>query len=122
MVKALNSGLNNAMERDDSIILLGEDVGTDGGVFRVTEGLISKYGKERVMDTPLAELGIGGFGIGMSMAGLKAIPEIQFQDFIYTATGEGIFTVILSVITSTSSSSFLTESPGFTVHLTISPS
>ena len=85
MVKALNSGLNNAMERDDSIILLGEDVGTDGGVFRVTEGLISKYGKERVMDTPLAELGIVGFGIGMSMAGLKAIPEIQFQDFIYTA-------------------------------------
>jgi len=53
MVKALNSGLNNAMERDDSIILLGEDVGTDGGVFRVTDGLISKYGKERVMDTPL---------------------------------------------------------------------
>ncbi|MCL4311862.1 MAG: alpha-ketoacid dehydrogenase subunit beta [Candidatus Thermoplasmatota archaeon] len=85
MVKALNSGLNNAMERDDSIIILGEDVGTDGGVFRVTEGLISKYGKERVMDTPLAELGIVGFGIGMSMAGLKAIPEIQFQDFIYTA-------------------------------------
>ncbi|HII82886.1 MAG TPA: alpha-ketoacid dehydrogenase subunit beta, partial [Ferroplasma sp.] len=85
MVKALNSGLNNAMERDDSIILLGEDVGTDGGVFRVTDGLISKYGKERVMDTPLAELGIVGFGIGMSMAGLKAIPEIQFQDFIYTA-------------------------------------
>jgi pyruvate dehydrogenase E1 component beta subunit len=85
MVKALNSGLNNAMEKDDSIILMGEDVGTDGGVFRVTDGLLSKYGKERVMDTPLAELGIVGFGIGMSMAGLKAIPEIQFQDFIYTA-------------------------------------
>lgn len=85
MVKALNSGLNNAMEKDDSIILLGEDVGTDGGVFRVTDGLLAKYGRERVMDTPLAELGIVGFGIGMSMAGLKAIPEIQFQDFIYTA-------------------------------------
>ncbi len=85
MVKALNSALDNAMEKDDSIIILGEDVGTDGGVFRVTDGLLKKYGKERVMDTPLAELGIVGFGIGMSMAGLKAIPEIQFQDFIYTA-------------------------------------
>ncbi|KJE49081.1 2-oxoisovalerate dehydrogenase [Acidiplasma aeolicum] len=85
MVKALNSALDNAMERDDSIILMGEDVGVDGGVFRVTDGLLAKYGKERVLDTPLAELGIVGFGIGMSMAGLKAIPEIQFQDFIYTA-------------------------------------
>ncbi len=84
MVKALNSALDNAMEKDDSIILLGEDVGIDGGVFRVTDGLLNKYGKSRVMDTPLAELGIIGFGIGMAMEGLKAIPEIQFQDFLYT--------------------------------------
>ncbi len=85
MVKAINSALDNAMEKDDSIILLGEDVGVDGGVFRVTDNLFKKYGKDRVLDTPLSELGIVGFGIGMSMAGLKAIPEIQFQDFIYTA-------------------------------------
>ncbi|MGC8515847.1 MAG: alpha-ketoacid dehydrogenase subunit beta [Thermoplasmata archaeon] len=85
MVQALNSGLDNLMAADDRIILLGEDIGTDGGVFRVTDGLLSKYGAERVLDTPLVEVGIVGMAIGMAVQGLRPIPEIQFQDFIYTA-------------------------------------
>ncbi|WYY00936.1 alpha-ketoacid dehydrogenase subunit beta [Oxyplasma meridianum] len=85
MVQALNSQLDLKMGQDDSIILLGEDIGVDGGVFRVTDGLQAKYGAERVLDTPLEELGIVGMAIGMATMGLKPIPEIQFQDFIYTA-------------------------------------
>ncbi len=85
MVQALNSELDLRMGVDDSIILLGEDIGIDGGVFRVTDGLQAKYGQERVMDTPLEELGIVGMAIGMATTGLRPVPEIQFQDFIYTA-------------------------------------
>ncbi len=85
MVQALNSALDNLMKKDDRVILLGEDIGVDGGVFRVTDGLLAKYGPERVLDTPLVELGIIGMGIGMAIQGLRPIPEIQFQDFIYTA-------------------------------------
>ncbi len=85
MVQALNQTLDQRMGLDDSIILLGEDIGVDGGVFRVTEGLQSKYGAERVIDTPLVELGIVGAAIGMALNGLRPVPEIQFQDFIYTA-------------------------------------
>lgn len=85
MVQAINSTLDYLMANDDSIVLLGEDIGIDGGVFRVTEGLQAKYGEERVLDTPLVELGIVGMAIGMAMNGLKPIPEIQFQDFIFTA-------------------------------------
>ena len=85
MVQALNSTLDHIMSWDNSVILLGEDIGKDGGVFRVTEGLQAKYGEERVIDTPLVELGIVGMSVGMSLMGVKAIPEIQFQDFIYTA-------------------------------------
>ncbi len=85
MVQALNSTLDAAMSKDDSIILLGEDIGIDGGVFRVTEGLQAKYGDVRVIDTPLVELGIVGMAIGLALSGIKAVPEIQFQDFIYTA-------------------------------------
>jgi pyruvate dehydrogenase E1 component beta subunit len=85
MVQALNSGLDNLMASDDRIILLGEGIGTDGGVFRVTDGLLSKYGSERVIDTPLVEVGIVGMAIGMAVEGLRPIPEIQFQDFIYSA-------------------------------------
>ncbi|EQD59232.1 pyruvate dehydrogenase E1 component beta subunit, partial [mine drainage metagenome] len=73
------------LSSDDSVILLGEDIGIDGGVFRVTDGLLAKYGAERVIDTPLEELGIVGMAIGMAIQGLRPIPEIQFQDFIYTA-------------------------------------
>lgn len=85
MVQSLNHALDYKLGSDDSVILLGEDIGTDGGVFRVTEGLQKKYGAERVIDTPLVELGIVGSAIGMAISGLKPIPEIQFQDFIYTA-------------------------------------
>ncbi|MFC2142816.1 alpha-ketoacid dehydrogenase subunit beta [Candidatus Aenigmatarchaeota archaeon] len=82
MVQAINSALSNAMENDKDVILLGEDVGIDGGVFRVTDGLFKKFGKERVMDTPLAELGIVGCAIGMAVYGLKPVAEIQFSGFL----------------------------------------
>ena len=85
MVQALNSALDHLLGTDKSVILLGEDIGKDGGVFRVTDGLQSKYGEDRVLDTPLVELGIVGMSIGMALTGLKPIAEIQFQDFIYTA-------------------------------------
>ncbi len=85
MVQALNDALQLSMEEDDDIILLGEGIGRDGGVFRVTDGLLSKYGEERVIDTPLNELGIVGMGIGMAMYGLRPVAEIQFQDFIIPA-------------------------------------
>ena len=85
MVQAINQALSQGMAKDSSIIMLGEDIGTDGGVFRVTDGLLSKFGPERVIDTPLVELGIIGMGIGMALNGLRPIVEIQFQDFIYTA-------------------------------------
>ncbi len=73
------------MRRDDRIIVLGEDVGKDGGVFRATEGLYDEFGQDRVIDTPLAESGIIGTAIGMAIYGLNPVPEIQFLDFIYPA-------------------------------------
>jgi len=85
MAQALNACLSQEMARDPNIILLGEDVGKDGGVFRVTEGLFDKYGKERVMDTPLAESGIVGTSIGMAALGLRPVPEIQFDGFSFLA-------------------------------------
>jgi pyruvate dehydrogenase E1 component beta subunit len=83
MVQALNLALRQEMENDDSIIVLGEDVGVDGGVFRVTDGLIDKFGDERVLDTPLAESGIVGMSVGMAAYGLKPVCEIQFSGFSY---------------------------------------
>jgi pyruvate dehydrogenase E1 component beta subunit len=85
MVKALNLALHQEMERDDDVLVLGEDVGVDGGVFRVTEGLRDKYGAERVMDTPLAESSIIGTAVGMAVYGLKPVCEIQFSGFSYLA-------------------------------------
>lgn len=85
MVSALNSALKNAMKDDDSIVILGEDVGVDGGVFRVTDGLVQEYGESRVVDTPLAEAGIVGCSIGLAVNGMKPIPEIQFSGFSYQA-------------------------------------
>lgn len=85
MVQAINNALSLLMEKDESIIVLGEDVGVNGGVFRVTEGLIDKFGPERVIDTPLSESGIIGASIGMAINGLRPIPEIQFSGFIYPA-------------------------------------
>ena len=85
MVQAINMALHQEMEKDDSVIVLGEDVGVDGGVFRVTAGLIEKYGEERVIDTPLAESGIVGTSIGMALYGLKPVCETQFSGFSYLA-------------------------------------
>jgi pyruvate dehydrogenase E1 component beta subunit len=83
MVQALNMALRQEMEKDDRVIILGEDVGKDGGVFRVTDGLIDQFGEDRVMDTPLAESGIVGSSIGMALYGLRPVCEIQFSGFSY---------------------------------------
>lgn len=83
MVQAINLALSQEMAKDDSVIVLGEDVGVDGGVFRVTEGLLDAYGEQRVIDTPLAESGIVGTSIGMALAGLKPVAEMQFSGFSY---------------------------------------
>ena len=83
MVSALNSALDLAMRENSKMVLLGEDIGEDGGVFRVTDGLLGKYGKDRVIDTPLAESGIIGTAIGMAIGGLFPVPEIQFAGFMY---------------------------------------
>ena len=85
MVQAINLALTQEMERDDAVIVLGEDVGVNGGVFRVTEGLLDKYGEERVLDTPLAESAIVGISIGMAVHGLHPVAEIQFSGFSYLA-------------------------------------
>lgn len=85
MVQALNLALREEMERDDRVVVLGEDVGRDGGVFRVTDGLLERFGDERVVDTPLAESAIVGAAIGMSLYGLRPVAEIQFMGFIYPA-------------------------------------
>ncbi len=83
MVSAINNALELSMKENDDVVLLGEDIGRDGGVFRVTEGLIDKFGEDRVIDTPLAESGIIGTSIGMALAGLHPIPEIQFAGFMF---------------------------------------
>ena len=83
MVQAINLALRQEMEKDDSVVILGEDVGLDGGVFRVTDGLIQQFGEQRVMDTPLAESGIVGTSIGMAIAGMKPVSEMQFSGFSY---------------------------------------
>jgi pyruvate dehydrogenase E1 component beta subunit len=85
MVQALNLAMEQEMEKDDRVIVLGEDVGVDGGVFRVTDGLIEKFGEERVMDTPLAESAIVGSAIGMAVYGLRPVAEVQFSGFSYEA-------------------------------------
>ncbi|MEY4786430.1 MAG: hypothetical protein RL692_324 [Planctomycetota bacterium] len=82
LVQAINLALIQEMEKDDRVLLLGEDVGINGGVFRVTEGLHARFGARRVVDTPLAESGIIGTSIGLAMAGLRPIPEIQFDGFL----------------------------------------
>jgi pyruvate dehydrogenase E1 component beta subunit len=85
MVDAIVQALLQAMERDPKILVLGEDVGRDGGVFRVTDGLIQRFGEQRVIDTPLAESGIIGMAIGMAIAGYHPVAEIQFSGFVYPA-------------------------------------
>ena len=85
MVQSLNKTIEELMGKDERVVVLGEDVGRDGGVFRVTDNLLNKYGDERVIDTPLNELAIVGMAAGMAMYGLKPIAEVQFQDYIFPA-------------------------------------
>jgi 2-oxoisovalerate dehydrogenase E1 component beta subunit len=85
LLQALNLALHEEMERSKDVVVLGEDVGKNGGVFRTTDGLFAKFGAERVMDTPLAESGIIGTAVGMALYGLKPVAEIQFSDFIFPA-------------------------------------
>ncbi|WP_458040071.1 MULTISPECIES: alpha-ketoacid dehydrogenase subunit beta [Bacteria] len=83
--KALNAGLRAAMERSDRVLMMGEDIGPLGGVFRITEGLHAEFGSNRVIDTPLAESGIVGTAIGLAMGGFRPVCEIQFDGFVYPA-------------------------------------
>ncbi|MFB9649674.1 alpha-ketoacid dehydrogenase subunit beta [Curtobacterium pusillum] len=83
MAKALNAGLAAAMQADDKVLLMGEDIGALGGVFRITEGLQEKFGAERVRDTPLAEAGIVGTAIGLALRGYRPVVEIQFDGFVW---------------------------------------
>ena len=85
IIQAVNDALRIEMRRDPRVVVLGEDVGKFGGVFRATLGLIEEFGADRVIDTPLAEAGIIGAAIGMAMYGLRPVPEIQFSDFIFPA-------------------------------------
>ncbi|MCC6679226.1 MAG: alpha-ketoacid dehydrogenase subunit beta [Phycisphaerales bacterium] len=82
LVQAITLALQQEMEKDERVVLLGEDVGLNGGVFRVTEGLQKRFGPDRVIDTPLSESGIMGTAIGLAMAGMRSIPEIQFEGFL----------------------------------------
>src|SRR5205807_3748653 len=84
-IQAVNDALKIEMRRDPRVVVLGEDVGKFGGVFRATVGLIEEFGPDRVIDTPLAEAGIVGAAIGMALYGLRPVPEIQFSDFIFPA-------------------------------------
>jgi 2-oxoisovalerate dehydrogenase E1 component beta subunit len=85
IIQAVNDALKHEMRRDERVVVLGEDVGKFGGVFRATSGLFEEFGADRVIDTPLAEAGIIGSAIGMALYGLRPVPEIQFADFIYPA-------------------------------------
>ncbi|MDQ2756302.1 MAG: alpha-ketoacid dehydrogenase subunit beta [Actinomycetota bacterium] len=85
IAKALTNGLRAAMEKDPRVVLMGEDIGKLGGVFRVTEGLQKDFGEERVIDTPLAEAGIVGTAVGLALRGYRPVVEIQFDGFVYPA-------------------------------------
>ena len=85
LVQAVRDGLYGEMERDESVLVMGEDVGRNGGVFRATQGLYEEFGDDRVIDTPLAESGIVGTAVGMAAYGMRPVPEIQFMGFIYPA-------------------------------------
>ena len=88
MIQALNSAHRVMMERDADIVVMGEDVGYFGGVFRCTQGLQARFGKSRCFDAPISELGIVGTAIGMAAYGLKPVVEIQFADYFYPATDQ----------------------------------
>ena len=83
MVQAITDALDVALERDENTLIFGEDVGVNGGVFRVTEGLQKEFGEDRVFDTPLAESGIGGLALGLTLEGYRPVMEIQFLGFVF---------------------------------------
>ena len=83
MVQAITDALKTEMQNDENVLVFGEDIGNNGGVFRATEGLQKEFGEDRVFDTPLAESGIGGLAIGLALQGYRPIPEIQFFGFVY---------------------------------------
>lgn len=83
MIQAINDALRTELKNDENVLVFGEDVGVNGGVFRATEGLQKEFGEERVFDTPLAESGIGGLSIGLALQGFRPVPEIQFFGFVY---------------------------------------
>jgi pyruvate dehydrogenase E1 component beta subunit len=83
MIQAINDALRTELKKDENVLVFGEDVGVNGGVFRATEGLQKEFGEERVFDTPLAESGIGGLSIGLALQGFRPVPEIQFFGFVY---------------------------------------
>ena len=83
--KSITNGLRKAMEKDSKVVLIGEDIGKLGGVFRITEGLQKDFGEERVIDSPLAESGIVGTAVGMALRGYRPVCEIQFDGFVYPA-------------------------------------
>src|ERR671937_3174162 len=85
IVEAVREALREEMRRDARVIVLGEDVGRLGGVFRATDGLLDEFGPDRVVDTPMAELSIAGMAVGLAMRGLRPVAEIQFADFIHAA-------------------------------------
>ena len=85
LIQAITDALATEMRRNENVVILGEDVGRNGGVFRATDGLQTEFGEDRVMDTPLCESGIIGAAVGMALYGLRPVPEIQFLDFIYPA-------------------------------------
>lgn len=86
--KAINAGLRRAMENDPKVLVMGEDVGRLGGVFRVTDGLYKDFGADRVIDTPLAESGIIGTAIGLALRGYRPVCEIQFDGFFFPAADQ----------------------------------
>src|SRR5690606_4649356 len=88
MIQALNSAMDIMLGRDPSVVIIGQDVGYFGGVFRATDGLQRKHGEHRVLDAPIAEGGIVGAAIGMAVNGLRPVAEVQFADYIYPATDQ----------------------------------
>ena len=90
LVDAVNMGLASEMEADPSVVVLGEDVGVNGGVFRATAGLQQRFGPQRVLDTPLSETLIAGMSIGLAAEGLKPVAEIQFMGFVYSTIDQMI--------------------------------
>ena len=83
MIQAITDALRTELRNDPNVLVFGEDVGANGGVFRATEGLQKEFGEDRVFDTPLAESGIGGLAVGLSLQGFRPVPEIQFFGFVF---------------------------------------